>query len=167
MFFNKGEKVDEDQPRGGDDSYLAEAAIQAEQSSSTTTTEDKNNELTEGQEQTSHPPMIAQTTEVSELNPAKSSPVRAQPTKSSATQKGASVKNEEEDGCAAQGATSTFQDDPSDVDYTPRKLVKRKDLLSGECLFLGSKGVWKEDLKTYCTYTCVRVCACVCVCVLV
>ncbi|XP_019746510.1 zinc finger and BTB domain-containing protein 17 isoform X2 [Hippocampus comes] len=124
MDVDEGEKLVEDQPREGDDSYLAEAAMQAEQSSSTTTTEDKNNELTEGQEQTSHPPMNAQTTEVSELNPAKSCPVRAQPTKSSATQKGASVKNEEEDGYAAKDATSTFQDDPSDVDYTPHAPIK-------------------------------------------
>ncbi|XP_051914555.1 zinc finger and BTB domain-containing protein 17 isoform X2 [Hippocampus zosterae] len=124
MDVDEGEKLDEDQPREGDDSYLAETAMQAEQSSSTTTTEDKNNELTEGQEQTSHPPMNAQTTEVSELKPAKSCPVRAQPTKSSATQKGASVKNEKEDGLAAQDATSTFQDDPSDVDYTPHAPIK-------------------------------------------
>ncbi|KAM9829825.1 zinc finger and BTB domain-containing protein 17 isoform X1 [Syngnathus typhle] len=103
----EGEKICESPPTEDGENDLAEVPLEAEQSSSTTTTED-NNKLTDGQDQTELP-LKTQKTDT---------------TKSSATQKEAFVKNEEEDSDAAQDATSTFQDDPSDVDYAPSAPIK-------------------------------------------
>ncbi|XP_077400202.1 uncharacterized protein zbtb17 isoform X2 [Vanacampus margaritifer] len=119
----EGEKADVGQPCEDRASDLAKAALLAEQSPSTNKTED-NKKLTEGEDHTEGLPVTAQKTEVSEPNPGKSCPVVAQPPKSSAAHKGAFVKNEEEDSDGVQDAATTFQDDPSDVDYTPHAPIK-------------------------------------------
>ncbi|XP_057682157.1 zinc finger and BTB domain-containing protein 17 [Corythoichthys intestinalis] len=119
----EGEKPAEEQPREEHDSDLAEVVFQADQKPSTTFTKDDN--LTENQDQDKHTTVQTQITEVSELSPAKSFSVSAPPTKSSAGQKRTPVKTEEEkDGDAVQDPTSTFQDDLSDVDYTPYAPIK-------------------------------------------
>ncbi|XP_077369732.1 zinc finger and BTB domain-containing protein 17 [Festucalex cinctus] len=125
LDVTEGEKTGVGQPSEDRASDLAKAALQPEKSTSISKTKD-NKKQTEGEDHTKHLPMKAQKTEVSEPNPTKSLPVVAQPPKSSAAHKGAFVKNEEDDidGQGVQDAATTFQDDPSDVDYTPHAPIK-------------------------------------------
>ncbi|XP_061552625.1 zinc finger and BTB domain-containing protein 17 isoform X2 [Phycodurus eques] len=122
-----GEKAGDGQPREDSDSDLAEVAFRAERGPSTCAAEN-NDKLTEDHGQTTHGSAQTQKADVSEPNPAQSCPVLAQPSKSSVAQKRALVKKEdeedEEDCDAGQDAASTFQDDPSDVDYTPHAPIK-------------------------------------------
>ncbi|XP_030590257.1 zinc finger and BTB domain-containing protein 17 isoform X2 [Archocentrus centrarchus] len=133
LDFAVDEKTGEGERKEETDNQLSEVASQAEECPPSIPTEDK--ETTQSQEILEEEISAETQPPVSQPTPTKTHSGRGRPPKTASllAQKKMSVKNEEEGG--ASDAPS-FQDNPSDADYTPKSPLKS----AGGSSYMSSRG---------------------------